>query len=368
MDHRALLEKHNPLLVILPNSAERKRPGSWWKGRGRGDYHPCSAELFLSLAAQSDSPLPFSWDVLKGWLKAVANPASWEIFYFLRRRPTPPPVRRDPALLQARAEQFELGATSQWELDLESVWSTNPSQVWRVYQALLADDPTARRAVTYARVVETPPRSVLQYWYLYIFNDAPNKHEGDWEMVAVEVDRDTLEPQQVGYASHTSGARRAWSGVHRQGDRPLVFVARGSHAAYLDHMPDGHRARSVVFAKNLPLPLQLPLSLVQGVISRAIYGLGVRDRTSKLPGSNEKGEEGAIISPEIELLPELTDLRHDAERFWMNLDCLWGSGRPRVTGFIAPFPPWRQGIKWEQPLSWLQSLEEHADPEEAPPV
>jgi hypothetical protein len=358
MEAKALLEKHNPLLVILPNHPGRKRPGAWWKGKGRGDYHPVSAEVFLSLVAQSDKPRPFSWDVLKGWLKTLVNPLSWEIFYSLHPHKTLPPLRRDLALLRARALEFELGATDQWEMDLDAIWSTNPSQAWRVYQAMLAANPEAGRAVVYGRVVETPRRLVLQYWYLYIYNDAPNKHEGDWEMVAIEVDRDTNQPQQVGYSGHSGGARRAWSGVHRNGDRPFVFVARGSHAAYLDHIPKGHRTQSVTFSKNLPLPFELPMSLVQALLSRAIYGLGVRDWTCRIPGSVGQGEEGEILSPELVLLGEIADLREDPARFWMNLDCYWGSGRTRLTGFIAPPPPWRQAQKWHRPLSWIRNLEE----------
>src|SRR5687767_6088465 len=109
MDPAALLEKHNPLLVILPNTADRKRPGSWWTGVGRGDYHPCSVEVFLSLVAQSDRPRPFSWDVMEGWLKNIANPSAWEIFYFLNPKPVPPPNRFDMALLRERALELELG-------------------------------------------------------------------------------------------------------------------------------------------------------------------------------------------------------------------------------------------------------------------
>lgn len=354
-----LLEKHNPLLVLLPNKPGRKRPGAWWKGKGRGDYHPCSVEVFLSLVAQFDNPRPLSSDVLKSWLQTLANPRSWEILYFLRRTPTPAPTRRDPALLRDRALEIEYGATDQWEMDLDSIRSTNPSQAWRVYQALLKADPEAGHPVAYGRVAETPGRIVLQYWYLYIYNDAPNKHEGDWEMVSIELNRDTLEPLQVGFSGHTSGARRAWAGVRRDGDRPYVFVSRGSHAAYLDHMPDGHRARSASFAKNLPLPLELAVSFVQGLISRTIYGLGVKDWTSKLPGSNEEGEEGEIVSPRLELIPEITDHREDPRAFWVNLDGYWGSGRTRITGFIAPRPPWRQKQKWERPLTWIRNLKEY---------
>jgi hypothetical protein len=209
---------------------------------------------------------------------------------------------------------------------------------------------------------------VLQYWYLYLFNDAPNKHEGDWEMVAIELDSETLEPQQVGYSGHEGGARRAWAGVHRNGERPYVFVARGSHAAYLDHMPEGHHTQSVNFAKGLPLPLELVVGLVQSQVSRLIYGLGVRDWTCKLPGTPGKGEEGEVVDPEIELLPaEVADVRDNDAHWWMNLNCMWGSGRSRVTGFVAPTPPWTRPDKWGRPLTWVRGLKEHPPLTDTPP-
>ena len=35
----------------------------------------------------------------------------------------------------------------------------------------------------YGRCVRTTEGVCLQYWFLYMYNDAPNRHEGDWEMI-----------------------------------------------------------------------------------------------------------------------------------------------------------------------------------------
>jgi hypothetical protein len=56
-------------------------------------------------------------------------------------------------------------------------------------------------------------------------------HEGDWELVTVILDR-AGRPLTAGYSRHCSGARRAWSEVPKKGQRPVVYVALGSHANY----------------------------------------------------------------------------------------------------------------------------------------
>ena len=82
----------------------------------------------------------------------------------------------------------------------------------------------------------------IQYWLFYYFNDWNNTHEGDWEMIQVVFDVDTVEqalrtdPVEVGFAQHAGGERAAWdeSKLDREGDRPVVYVARGSHASHFD--------------------------------------------------------------------------------------------------------------------------------------
>ncbi len=85
---------------------------------------------------------------------------------------------------------------------------------------------------------------VIQYWFLYAFNDwaahgGYNDHEGDWEVVCVFLD-DNDRPRAVAYSRHvikpdvatwdelsqTPGA--VWQGTH-----PVVYVGCGSHANYL---------------------------------------------------------------------------------------------------------------------------------------
>jgi hypothetical protein len=56
-------------------------------------------------------------------------------------------------------------------------------------------------------------------------------HEGDWESVTVILDA-RGRPLLAGYSQHANGRRREWARVPKQGPRPRVFVALGSHANY----------------------------------------------------------------------------------------------------------------------------------------
>ncbi|MCH8815860.1 MAG: hypothetical protein IH957_12355 [Chloroflexi bacterium] len=97
----------------------------------------------------------------------------------------------------------------------------------------------------YARVTEDEGQVVVQYWLFYYFNDAfPDEfdHEGDWEVVQVVFppgatveqladDQSSVRPTWVAYSQHeVVQARRYADGVLKDGLRPTVSVALGSHA------------------------------------------------------------------------------------------------------------------------------------------
>ncbi|MBV9604280.1 MAG: hypothetical protein JO027_04205 [Solirubrobacterales bacterium] len=85
-----------------------------------------------------------------------------------------------------------------------------------------------------------PGKLAVQYWLYYTFNDAKNKHEGDWEMAQVDFSASTAEealrtaPYQVDLAQHAGGERSDWTDprVRKDGTHPVIFVATGSHAGY----------------------------------------------------------------------------------------------------------------------------------------
>lgn len=71
----------------------------------------------------------------------------------------------------------------------------------------------------------------VQYWFLYLFNYRLNEHESDWEQITIMLDKDQ-NPKTVLYSSHATGFTREWSEMEHDGDHPIVYVARGSHANY----------------------------------------------------------------------------------------------------------------------------------------
>ena len=82
----------------------------------------------------------------------------------------------------------------------------------------------------------------LQYWFWYFYNDynliggfiKAGLHEGDWEMIQIRL-RDE-QPDLAVYAQHTHAQSRDWGQVDLvpTTERPLVYVARGSHASYFE--------------------------------------------------------------------------------------------------------------------------------------
>jgi len=98
--------------------------------------------------------------------------------------------------------------------------------------------------VYHYHVCNDGPYRVLQYWFLYAYNDwsvhgGYNDHEGDWEAIFVFLDQQDS-PQQVAYSRHVripwlyEPATARWPEVERvAGSHPVVYVGCGSHASYL---------------------------------------------------------------------------------------------------------------------------------------
>lgn len=96
--------------------------------------------------------------------------------------------------------------------------------------------------IMYGHAIESNGRIWLQYWFWYFYNDYRlsfnlGLHEGDWEMVQLRMDAGGTQPDLAVYAQHKYAAQRPWEQVEKsatQPDRPIVYVARGSHASYFD--------------------------------------------------------------------------------------------------------------------------------------
>jgi hypothetical protein len=107
------------------------------------------------------------------------------------------------------------------------------------YVALRAARPDLRNRM-YGHAVEANGRLWLQYWFFYFYNDynlalGIGLHEGDWEMVQLRMHDGA--PDLAVYAQHRQAEQRPWPRVEKvPGDpnRPMVYVARGSHASYFE--------------------------------------------------------------------------------------------------------------------------------------
>jgi hypothetical protein len=119
-------------------------------------------------------------------------------------------------------------------------------------------------------------------------------HEGDWERITLYLDQVeplASAPRSVGFYRHSTNTFRDWTNVEKDGDRPIVYSAIGSHASlpspgfgYIDvGDPDGPRWRT--------------WELLESVIDQPWYGFGgawgrvgrVRDSTGPLgPGTHWK--------------------------------------------------------------------------------
>jgi hypothetical protein len=78
----------------------------------------------------------------------------------------------------------------------------------------------------------------LQYFFFYYYDDKGmlgiTQHEGDWEMVQFRLGRDG-QPEEATLAQHASAESLGWAELERValdgGEVPVVYPARGSHAA-----------------------------------------------------------------------------------------------------------------------------------------
>jgi hypothetical protein len=118
------------------------------------------------------------------------------------------------------------------------------------------------------------PSLRLRYWFFYFFNHWRNSHEGDWEHIAMFFDQSSPEavlassaaPSKAAYAKHGKPGCKSWSQVSREGWRPHVYVARGSHGSYyspgkhptfLGGIPDWAPSRAHA-RRVLPGPIVIP--------------------------------------------------------------------------------------------------------------
>ncbi len=184
-----------------------------------------------------------------------------------------------------------------------------------------------RQPVVYAHIAtqaDEPDKLAVQYWFYWYFNDWNNKHESDWEGIQLLFDVGTVdealqtEPVSTGYAQHEGGEKAGWnsSKLSREGERPVVYPSRGSHASYYGSA------------------LYLGRSASEG------FGCDTTDGPS------------LRTDPSVILLPDASSGPND-EFAWIDYNGRWGE---RQSGpFNGPTGP--QGKeRWLHPVDWHDNL------------
>lgn len=353
-DARALLDRHNPLLVTLPERPDTLHPPSKMitLGRPRGDYHPISAQLFIAHATLQAGPMARAagWR----WLARLSGlPLGW-------REPEGPRGADIRGAIDALTHPDQ---SRGWFLDLTRIPSQRRKQAWTAYARIVRrTDAAVRREarVVYGRLCQGRDGTrALQYWYLYAYNDFFNKHEGDWEMVTIELDP-TDRPLRAGYSAHETGSWRPWEEVRRDSvsRRPLLFVARGSHAGYFAYRERGwppHLRVRTGFGPAADLAAGAPCRL-----GRALNL--VRDRPPAAEPTDvdwRPRDAGVVLSPAMCQLPDGDEPWGDDAFWWLRFRGRWGSAHPRLNGAIGPVSPWAPNPgdqRWTDPIAWLDSL------------
>jgi protease PrsW len=192
------------------------------------------------------------------------------------------------------------------------------------YRSTLSPDAGGPPMVAYAHVVRSENAGwiTIQYWLFYWYNDAFNKHEGDWEMVQVVLTA-SGEPEWIVLSQHHGGTRRPWSAAQiEEGTHPAVYVALGSHANYF-------------WGDEVYLTIQ---AVGNGRVM-------VADRT---------GTAGRAV-PSVVLIPEREEIQRDRTRWagfeWLLFRGGWGEKAPQAD-LSGPCGPADKGEQWDRPYAW----------------
>jgi hypothetical protein len=191
----------------------------------------------------------------------------------------------------------------------------------RDFQALAEDVPST----IYAAVRREEGREgfALQYWTFWYFNDWNNTHEGDWEMIEIIFETDSVAealevgPASVVYAQHGTGERHEWDSarVEKDGDRPVVYPSAGSHASYFS----------------------------------ADSWLGVGEDGAGLGCDISTGPHRRLDT-EVVLVPS-DPAGFTGEFSWLTFEGRWGEAVAKE--FNGPTGPQHKRV-WREPLSWAE--------------
>lgn len=186
-----------------------------------------------------------------------------------------------------------------------------------------------------------PDKIVLQYWFFYPFNNwdtgtiwPGNKHEGDWEMIQITLDKITKNVSLC-CSHHEEATRYSWNdidvieGTHH----PKIFVAKGGHGNWVTSGP--HKVRDLVIWTLKDLTSE------KGVV---LYPKGAG--TLSIEETKNKN------TYELETISD--------EPPWVKWKGRWGEWS-RFEGFYGPNSPaninyGEEFNRWRNPIEWCNSL------------
>jgi hypothetical protein len=181
-------------------------------------------------------------------------------------------------------------------------------------------------AVTYAHLAREAgrPGLAVQYWFFWYFNQFNDLHEGDWEGMQLVFESSDPEraleegPREIALYQHAGGEKARWEDgkVEKEGRRPVVYPAAGSHATFYE---------SAVYVEN----------------GRRGSGVGC-DNTS---APHRRVEVRPVLVP---------DRPSPAGRFrWLTFEGRWGQ---KEKGFNnGPTGPATKD-RWLEPLTWMDGV------------
>lgn len=170
---------------------------------------------------------------------------------------------------------------------------------------------------------------VVQYWIFFVYNDFNNKHEGDWEMIQLNFEADTVEdalkvePRVITLAQHGGSERANWTSerLDLDGLSPRIYSAAGSHSSHYEN---------------------------QLYIGWGENGTGFGCDDTRTPTDP--------LKPKVVLMPS-QPTRTGGPMDWLSFEGRWGE--KEVWEFNGPRGPVRGG-KWYRPITWMYTARERS--------
>lgn len=217
-------------------------------------------------------------------------------------------------------------------------------------QGRLQDCDEGPTSAIYYRVTSSNERFYVDYWWFLRYNHFPGtsptcvvptklcgEHEGDWEgvtLVTAPGDEESLD--YVVYAAHDGTFRYPADQLElREGQRPEVFVARGSHAAY-----------PIACSRRI---CSQPIAIAGLIDTPETSTDGKRGWGRNGSGCGEPGEPGSCLHP---LPPAETGLTN-----WVNWAGLWGATCGKRCQARGPQAPESPGLQARFQYPWCSIQE-----------